>query len=90
MMRSGKDPFGLRPENTGKRIMNWFFKVPSGWQVVIGSAPFAFESGSGNSRVGLFIVCRDWVLVWWVIMRLATFIEVKGVTLDLMIVALNV
>ena len=43
MMGSGKDPFWLRPENTGERILSWFFNVPSGWLVAIGSGPFLVE-----------------------------------------------
>ena len=43
MMGSGKDPFWLRPENTGERILSWFFNVPSGWLVVLGSGPFFAE-----------------------------------------------
>ena len=43
IMGSGKDPFWLRPENTGERILSWFFNVPSGWLVLIGSGPFLAE-----------------------------------------------
>ena len=43
VMGSGRDPFWLRPENTGERIISWFFNVPSGWLVVIGSGPFLAE-----------------------------------------------
>ena len=43
VMGSGKDPFWLRPENTGERILSWFFNVPSGWLVVIGTGPFFAE-----------------------------------------------
>ena len=43
MMGNGRDPFWLRPANTGERILGWFFNAPSGWLVVVGSAPFFFE-----------------------------------------------
>jgi hypothetical protein len=43
MMGSGKNPFWLRPGNAGKRILSWFFNVPSGWIVVVGAGPFLGE-----------------------------------------------
>jgi hypothetical protein len=42
-MGSGKDPFWVRPADSGERILSWFFNVPSGWIVAIGSAPFFVE-----------------------------------------------
>jgi hypothetical protein len=39
-MGSGKDPFWVRPENSWERMLSWFFNVPSGWLVAIGSGPF--------------------------------------------------
>ena len=43
MMGSGKDPFWLRPGNAGERILSWFFNVPSGWIVAVGTGPFLSE-----------------------------------------------
>ena len=43
MMGSGKDPFWLRPSNAIEIVLSWFFNVPSGWLVVIGSAPLFVE-----------------------------------------------
>jgi hypothetical protein len=41
-MGSGKEPFWIRPGNSGERILSWFFNVPSGWLAAIGSSPFLF------------------------------------------------
>ena len=43
VMGSGKDPFWLRPGNSVETILSWFFNVPSGWLVAIGSAPLFVE-----------------------------------------------
>jgi hypothetical protein len=43
VMGSGKEPFWLSPGSTGERVLSWFFNVPSGWIVVIGSGPFLAE-----------------------------------------------
>jgi hypothetical protein len=43
MMGSGKDPFWFRPGNAGERILSWFFNVPSGWIVAVGTGPFFGE-----------------------------------------------
>jgi hypothetical protein len=42
-MGSGKDPFWIRPGNSGERILSWFFNVPSGWLVAVGTSPFFVE-----------------------------------------------
>jgi hypothetical protein len=42
-MGSGKDPFWIRRGNSVVRILSWFFNVPSGWLVVIGTGPFFVE-----------------------------------------------
>jgi hypothetical protein len=39
-MGSGKDPFWVHPDNSWERTLSWFFNVPSGWLVAIGSGPF--------------------------------------------------
>ena len=38
-MGSGKEPFWVRPDNSWERMLSWFFNVPSGWLVAIGSGP---------------------------------------------------
>jgi hypothetical protein len=43
MRGSGKDPFWLRPGNAGERILSWFFNVPSGWIVAVGTSPLLGE-----------------------------------------------
>jgi hypothetical protein len=48
MMGSGKDPFWLRPGKAGERILSWFFNVPSGWTVVVGTGPFPGEMFWGS------------------------------------------
>jgi hypothetical protein len=56
MMGSGKIPFWLRPDNTFEVVVSWFFNVPSGWIVLIGSAPFLIEvfwESAGKARFGL-------------------------------------
>jgi hypothetical protein len=42
-MGSGKDPFWIRRGNAVERILSWFFNVPSGWLVAVGTAPFLVE-----------------------------------------------
>jgi hypothetical protein len=43
VMGSGKDPFWIRPGNSGERLLSWFFNVPSGWLAALGSCPFLIE-----------------------------------------------
>jgi hypothetical protein len=43
MLGSGKDPFWLHPESAFERILSWFFNVPSGWIILIGSGPLLVE-----------------------------------------------
>ena len=40
IMGSGEAPFWIRPGNSGERVLSWFFNVPSGWLVALGSGPF--------------------------------------------------
>jgi hypothetical protein len=56
IMGSGKEPFWIRPSHSGERILSWFFNVPSGWLVAIGSAPFLVEilrESSEKLRLGI-------------------------------------
>jgi hypothetical protein len=55
-MGSGKTPFWVRPADSGERILSWFFNVPSGWLVALGSAPFLVEvlrESLGQLRLGI-------------------------------------
>jgi hypothetical protein len=43
VMGSDKIPFWIRPENGVERILSWFFNVPSGWIIALGTGPFLGE-----------------------------------------------
>ena len=44
MMGSGNPPFWIRAERTGLvQVLGWFLNVPSGWILLLGSAPFLFK-----------------------------------------------
>jgi hypothetical protein len=62
MMGSGKDPFWIRPGNSGERILSWFFNVPSGWLVLLGSGPFLVETLQESIEKLRFGIERDIVL----------------------------
>jgi len=62
VMGSGKDPFWIRPGNSGERILSWFFNVPSGWLVLIGSGPFLVEALQESIEKLRFGIERDIVL----------------------------
>jgi hypothetical protein len=50
VMGSGHTPFWLRPENGLRRMIGWFLNVPSGWILLLGSAPFLFDVYSGSMK----------------------------------------